>query len=108
MQDMASLPPQQDFSSFPAQQEAISFPSCFCMQAACASFESDAAILSQQAHLAFSGAVLCCGVEGVFWVSVCAQETTVRARISASILYFITSPCEDNLLAGFRPGTEPG
>ena len=107
MQDLASLPPQQDFSSFPAQQEAISFPSCLCMQAAWPSFESEAAILSQHAHLAFSGAAFCCGVEGVLWVSVCAQETTVRARISASILNFITSPCEKNLLAGFRPGTEP-
>jgi hypothetical protein len=92
MQDLASLPPQQDFASVPAQQEAISFPSCLPMQAACSSFESDAVILSQHAHLDFSGAVLCWDVEGVLWVAVCAQETTVRARIRASILYFITSP----------------
>jgi hypothetical protein len=65
MQDLAPLPPQQDFSSFPAQQEAISFPSCLPMQAAWASFESDDAVLSQHAHLDFSDAVLCCGVEGV-------------------------------------------
>lgn len=104
MQDLASLPPQQDFGSFPAQQEAISFPSCLPMQAGWVSLESDAAIFSQHAHLDFSGV---CGVEGVLWVAVCAQETTVRARIRASILYFINSPLEEICMRACSPGTEP-
>jgi hypothetical protein len=88
MLDAASFPAQQGLSSLPAQQEAISFPSCARMQEAWASFESDLAILSQQAHLAFPD-VLWSVVDGVLCVAVWAQETTVRARIIDINLYFI-------------------
>lgn len=66
MQDFASLPPQQDEPSLPAQQEAMSFasPLPWRMHAACPSF-APAAIIPQQAHVAFSVEVLSVGAEGV-------------------------------------------
>jgi len=97
MQDLASLPAQQDFSSFPVHHEAMSFPAWLCMQATCPPFASD--IWSQQAHFAFSVLVPAWGVDEVFWVAVCAQETKVRARIDASIFGFINSPSAMNLLS---------
>src|SRR5579864_492489 len=62
------------------------------------SFESDEAILSQQAHFCFS--VIVCGSLGAVGVASCAHETAVRARMRANSACFIIFSWMNSALRG--------